>query len=159
MKTIPLNNRYGVKIAEAIVDDEDYEWLSAMNWHRTGLGYAAHGWAENGKPRLVLMHRLLTCALGFLDKVDHINGNRLDNRMENLRLCNDSINGLNPNNRGKGGKSGIRGVYQHHRGRWSARIMVRRKNVWLGLFDNKEDAARAVSMRLIEEVSAFGGRR
>lgn len=77
------------------------------------------------------------------DCVDHINGNTLDNRKENLRVCSHKEN---TRNRGAtySNKSGFKGVSQASRSvKWAATIGVDYKTVFLGNFDTKEDAARA----------------
>lgn len=75
----------------ALIDDVDYEKVSQLNWCYTAksdeLGYAK-GTGD------ILMHRLIMDAKRG-QEIDHINGNPLDNRRENLRFCNHSQNGGN----------------------------------------------------------------
>ena len=74
-------------------------------------------------------------------QVDHINGNRLDNRKENLRLVTKSQNMMN---RGvqKNSTSGYKGVNEHQ-GKWRAYILENGKQKHLGVFEDKKEAARA----------------
>lgn len=74
-------------------------------------------------------------------EVDHINGDRLDNRRENLRLCTRRQNTRNAKARSA---CGYRGV-SHDRGRWRSRIhhVGVGALVSLGSFDTPEEAARA----------------
>jgi hypothetical protein len=125
----------------ALVDDEDYERLSSFKWkahHR----YAARNVRRNGKFLTIMMHREILKAPSGMD-VDHINGDRLDNRRSNLRLATRSQNTRNR----KGNKnsiSGYKGVGWHARCRkWQAAIKTDDKQLYLGLFDAPEDAARA----------------
>lgn len=75
--------------------------------------------------------------------VDHINRDKLDNRMPNLRVCNDLENGQNAN-LSKANKSGVTGVWFNSKiGKWHAQIMVNRKNLYLGRYQNKEEAIKA----------------
>lgn len=72
--------------------------------------------------------------------IDHINGNRSDNRIENLRLATQSQNlantGIAISN-----KSGVRGVSWHKgANKWIANIVVMQKQIYLGLFDTLESA-------------------
>lgn len=78
---------------------------------------------------------------GYLPKMlDHIDGNGLNNRIDNLRLCNDAQNqaniGLKSSN-----KSGYKGVHWHkHHRRWCAQIRHDGKVLGLGYFDDPAEA-------------------
>lgn len=73
-------------------------------------------------------------------QVDHINGNRSDNRFINLRLVDRSEN-LKNKTIYKNNKSGCTGVYWHKQHRkWCAQISVNRKNLLLGVFKDKDEA-------------------
>ena len=81
--------------------------------------------------------------------IDHINRVKNDNRMENLRLADQSINMHNVDVR-VNSKSGVAGVtWRADRKKWNARIKVGYKNFNLGLFD---DVAAAVAARRAAEV-------
>lgn len=135
MKKIPLTKGMFVK-----VDDRDYETLSQHKWL-----YDA-GYAKRHKRRpergWIMMHRtLLEAPRGMF--CDHINGDKLDNRRSNLRVC---TNGQNMMNRGRqsNNSSGFRGVCWHRqRNKWRAYIKRNGKQIALGLFDSKEAAAQA----------------
>ena len=76
-------------------------------------------------------------------QIDHINGNRLDNRIQNLRPATNSENSRN-SQISKNNTSGITGVTYHAKAKkWVAQIMVNRKNHYIGLFDSKAAAAAA----------------
>lgn len=81
MKQIPITQgRF------AIVDDEDFERIAAHSWaiNPQGTGYAVRkGSKRRGEPRTVHMHREVLGLTGG-EIVDHINGNKYDNRVENL---------------------------------------------------------------------------
>ena len=90
------------------------------------------------------MHREIA-GLTWGDKlvVDHINGNPLDNRRTNLRVC---TNAENMRNRGKNknNTSGFKGVtYFKFAKLWKAQIKVDRKGVFLGYFKTPEAAHQA----------------
>ena len=76
-------------------------------------------------------------------QVDHIDGNRLNNRIENLR---EATSKQNNQNRKPTGSSGVKGVVWHKQSKkWVASICVNRKSVHLGSFENIEDAALAAT--------------
>lgn len=73
--------------------------------------------------------------------VDHINGDRSDNRIDNLRLANKSLNGANAA-LSKRNRVGIKGVYQRNN-RWAAQIRGNGRNLWLGTYDTPQAAQAA----------------
>lgn len=145
-KTIPLTRgQY------AIVDDEDYERLSKMKWtylHKHGKsegeGYGVHYYRVGSKVKAVQMHRLITDAPAGMD-VDHINGDGLDNRKSNLRVCTRSQNLRNQ--RVKSNKKGSRfkGVHRipNPKNPFVASIYVSGRLRYLGVFHSEVAAALA----------------
>ena len=126
---------------ETKISPEDFERVTSLKWlaQETSKGrfYAARrvGW----RGAYVYLHRFI---LG-VDKgqmVDHINGDTLDNRRENLRICSGA-----QNMRNRGPKSGrFKGVHRSTRsGRWVAQIKAGGPTKHIGTFDTAEDAARA----------------
>lgn len=87
--------------------------------------------------------------------IDHINRNPSDNRIENLRICNASQNAANSRIRSNN-TSGIRGVHWRpaHK-KWVANIMVGGRYLYLGCFENKEDAAKAFQLAAPEFFGEF----
>ena len=143
MKKIPLT-----KGKFALVDDEDFEKLSKFNWCYQGE-YAArwkskkNGEQKDGTSNIYYMHRVI---LGLSDRkesgleCDHINGNKLDNRRENLRTCTHAENMRNskPKNR-----FGYKGVVKYSSGKYQSMIWNGKKNLHLGMFVTVEEAAKA----------------
>jgi hypothetical protein len=136
----------------AIVDDEDYPKLGRFTWRKNNYGYVVRevhiGYVlkEGRKKRvrkMVLLHRSI---IGMLSKklvVDHINGDPLDNRRENMRVCTRSQNIRNAKIK-KTNKSGYKGVSWFKRKRkWVAYIHYMYKSYHLGYFNDLEDAAKA----------------
>lgn len=126
----------------ALVDDEDFEWLSEFKWCVNDENYAIRNVQKNGKWTTTRMHRDVLNAPDFM-QVDHVNCNPLDNRRCNLRLATNS---QNQRNRGsnKNNKSGFKGVsWRVSRQKWLAQIEIDGKGKHLGYFDTPEDAAQA----------------
>ena len=132
MKTLALAGKY--KHLEVIFDDEDYYRFQPYSLYRQSKGYASI--YEHGK--LKLIHRLITNAQSGLD-VDHINGNKLDNRRFNLRVV---TRGANVQNQKHWAKSGYKGVNQNGK-YWQASIYFNKERKFLGNFKIREDAAIA----------------
>jgi len=75
--------------------------------------------------------------------IDHINGNGLDNRLSNLRLCSQAENVLN-SKVSKNSKTGVKGVsYETERKKYRAQISKNNKLYFLGRFDKLEEAEKA----------------
>lgn len=122
----------------AIVDDDDYEELVKNKWHLTAQGYAARrATFSYYNSKIVSMHRTILNYDGNLF-VDHINGDKLDNRKENLRLATVAQNVMNSQKR----SGEYKGVSRSTKNRYRARLTVKGKELNLGLFDNQHDAAR-----------------
>jgi len=147
----------------ALVDAADYERLACYSWqarscrHPGGEKWYAKRdryWGDRsaGQPLTIHMHQEV---LG-LDRqglrVDHINGDGLDNRRANLRVATQSQNLQNAKRRAN--RSGFKGV-QRSRVRWVARIKVAGRSQHLGCFDLVEDAARAYNRAALEHFGQF----
>lgn len=129
-----------------LIDTADYEMVKPYCWCFDSYGYLVSRIGRNA----IKLHRLL---LPGANIVDHINGDKSDNRKANLRSCTEKENARNRLPR-DGSASGIVGVYRFKRtGKWYARIAVDGKRIFLGQFDNLEDAKRA---RTIAELRYFG---
>lgn len=97
------------------------------------------------------LHRIITGETILY--VDHINGNKLDNRKSNLRVCSNADNLKNRVKLPSSNTSGILGVrYRSDRSKWYAEIQVNNKKIRLGSYVDKEDAVRA---RLEAEIKYF----
>lgn len=150
MKQIPLTQDQ-----VALVPDDDHEWLSEPRWYAKWNSYTRSFYAlravttETGLPRqrLIRMHNAIwehhngPIPDGFT--VDHVGHDTLDNQLSNLRLATHSQQAQNRRLRSDN-KSGYRGVHWHKAtGKWTASIQVDGKRMHLGLFTDKDDAARA----------------
>ena len=137
----------------AIVDEDDYEWLSRWRWHATCRGYAAR---NKPKPErgLIFMHReILELPEGL--QGDHINGDKIDNRRCNLRPATDAENHRNRPLRADN-SSGFKGVRRRSDcNRWVAEISVGGRYLYLGLFESAVEAARAYNAAAVLHYGEF----
>jgi len=138
----------------ARVDVADFADVSRWNWCATKGGasdryskndkwYAARGRtpkekAATGRKAVVLLHRYIL-KVGPKQKIDHVDRDGLNNRRKNLRLATNAENAMNMPARNA---TGFKGVSRHKNG-WRAVIKHNYRNINLGSFDTKEDAARA----------------
>jgi hypothetical protein len=117
--------------------------------HKTGRETIKKG-TKNGEGyflvrvgyKTVSVHRLVVeTFIGCIDKkmqVDHVNGNRGDNTLENLRIVTHRDNCLNKETHRKGRLQGV--SFCKKTGKYRARICIGNDRIWLGTFDNEQDA-------------------
>jgi len=109
---------------------------------------------KNGKPTLVLLHRVLLGKPPVGQVTDHINGDKLDNRRENLRFCSSQQNQINRKNLNKNNTSGVRGVtWNAARQKWQVRLFINGINLYLGSFKTLTEAEE---VRRKAEIDYFG---
>ena len=126
----------------SMIDTEDWSIVRHYSWcadkTTSGKFYAK----TTVKRSSIRLHSLImNCPKGF--EVDHINGNTLDNRKANLRVCSHSENCKNQPVR-KNNSSGFTGVtFNKEKQKWTAQITINKKVTNLGRFNNKEDAILA----------------
>lgn len=138
----------------ALIDSEDYERVSEFRWTTGVYNYAANYNVRRGR---IILHRLVMNTPHGLS-TDHINGNTLDNRKQNLRICTHAQNTYN---RGKANKatSIYKGVsFSTGHQRYVAVIKINRKSIHIGNFVSEDDAATAYNFmaeRLHGEFARF----
>jgi HNH endonuclease len=146
----------------AIVDDEDFEWLAQWRWNyykeRTNGGYA-HRSAQriNGRRPHLLMHREIMSPIPNGMEVDHINGNKLDNRRCNLRYATPQQNRHN-RTRYSNSTTGLKGVTFNKKNKkkpFQSHICDRWKKIHLGYFSTPEEAATAYNNAAIRLHGSF----
>ena len=109
----------------------------------TKLRYGRHDKRMGKSAKIFLMHRVI---LGIDDpkiKIDHCDGNGLNNAYENLRVSTTSQNAANKR-KTSGASSQFKGIHWYTAlGKWKAMIRFNGKLMFLGHFSSEEDAARA----------------
>jgi len=142
------------------VDDKDVHLLNEKMWfvHKSyeGKMYVVRddylGLDENKKRimKRVFLHRTIMNPNSGSD-IDHVNGNGLDNRRKNLRVCSRQQNSAN---RGPLNGREYKGVFKHRK-KWLAQIGYNYKRIYLGCFHKKEDAAMAYNKKAVELFGNF----
>ena len=129
----------------ALVDAEDFEKLTQFRWwldRRRTTCYAYRQIVVNGRRRSVRMHQdVLKVRRGT--EIDHINGDGLDNRKENLRAANRRTQTRNSRPQLDRNFKGVTYQRRLKLSPWQARICVQGRQLHLGYFSSAEDAARA----------------
>ena len=141
-----------------LVDDKMFFILSHHLWRLAGAGYVSHNYKVRGvdgtrTTKLVYAHRLIMeIEYGSIKgkEVDHVNLDKLDNRLCNLRLSTRVLNNVNRkvqlNN-----TSGYKGVsWSSQKNKWVAKVSCRPKSVHVGFFDDPKEAHEAYSRVLTE---------
>lgn len=129
-----------------LIDREDYDLVSSYKWCVSSYGYAVRGTRKmvNGKSKSFIhyMHREIIGAPVGLE-VDHINGDKLDNRRSNLRVCTRQQNEWNkPANIRS--KTGYKGVFWSKQARkYASWINTNGKIKHLGFYESSVEAAKA----------------
>lgn len=136
-----------------IIDDDDFVILPDTNWRISPFDYiisSRNFQHSDGKFRPFFLHRLI---LRNYDKKlmgDHISGNRLDNRKENLRLCSPQDNLRNRHKKQSNSRHSKYFGVSIANGKWKAYIGVDSKYIHLGYHKTEEDAARAYNKKAEE---------
>lgn len=144
----------------ALVDDEDYQDLSQEKWYAlrdSNTFYAARGIRIDKKKSIEQMHRrILGLKRGDGKHTDHINGDGLDNRRNNLRIATNIQNGQNRTIRQSNNTSGFKGVCWYKKDKkWVAQIQINSQHKHLGYYKSKIDAATAYNRAAIKYFGKF----
>lgn len=133
-----------------LVDDEDYDLLSRFKWRVVKSGGGSQSFYAVATMRL---HRLIKkCPQGLM--IDHINGDTLDNRQCNLRVCTNSQNQQNTSSRG--GSSKYKNVsYSQRYNRWYAKFRYDGHEYFCGYHDTEEQARDSVIKKRAEICPEF----
>jgi hypothetical protein len=137
-------------------EKRDLKWVTSQ-WNNTFAGKEAFtSGAQGYKKGMILQHALTAHRVIWAmhngswpnGQIDHINGDRSDNRLENLRVVSNQGNSRNRKRR-IDNVSGVTGVRWDKKGRkWGAQIMADNKRVSIGFYD---DFAEAVAARKAAE--------
>jgi hypothetical protein len=134
-----------------MIDEADWPAVEPLTLYRSSNGYVYYSVWQDGRSQPYTLHAFLMDAPAG-SHIDHINGDKLDNRRANLRVTTPQINQLNRKALNRNNQSGVRGVGRLG-SRWRAQITVNRKNHHLGMFATMEEA---IAARRAAELEHYG---
>lgn len=155
-------NLFEQKILETLIVDETSP--TGLRWNNlaspkvrgkpagtvAGEGYFQVGPRIDGVQKRFFAHRVvwfLENGCWPKDQIDHVNGNKKDNRISNLREASPAENSRNVGMLTRN-TSGVKGVYfEKSTGKWGARIRFDRKQICVGMFDSIENAETAIRIK------------
>lgn len=147
MKTIELSQGF-----VALVDDDKFDEINKHKW------YCHHGYAIRKEGEATPQINMEHVVFGHVTKLDHNDGNRLNNQLWNLRPVTHSVNIQKAKLRSTN-TSGFRGVNFHKAtGKWIARITKDNIRLDLGSFSTAEEAAKVydeAAFKLFGALAAF----
>ena len=124
-----------------LIDKDDLEKVKDFCWCINGTKYVI-AWSPKAK-RMISLARTIMNEYRTDVIIDHINGDTLDNRENNLRRVSTQENNMNQR-LSKNNTSGHKGVHWHkNMGKWISNIGLNGKLLHIGYFDNYEDAVAA----------------
>lgn len=157
MKEIKLTGKYADGRV-ALVSDEDFERVMTRKWlYWPPYGRTQETVSAKIAGKRVKLHRFILQVVDPNIHVDHINGNRLDNTRDNLRLASLVENSRNrgPQRNNKLGFKGVRKLKQKAKNPFTAHINVNKKQIFLGGFASAEEAAKAYDVKAKELFGNF----
>lgn len=145
---IPLLGKIG-EGKETLLSIEDQLLVANKKLSLCRMGYVMI-WKDS---KTQYLHRVIAGAILKDEFVDHINGDKLDNRRENLRICTQQQNLCNRKKRADS-KQKYKGIRQVGK-KFQALINIDGKKKIIGFYTNEEEAARAYNEKALKLYGNF----
>jgi hypothetical protein len=130
-----------------------------MMQNTSNIGYKMITLSKNSVKKSFMVHRLVMAS--FFGKsnlhVDHIDGNKTNNNISNLRYCSHRENHSFDNVKKKRSSKYVGVSWNTKKGKWTAQISINNKNKYLGSFLTEKDAADAYKNKLSNHYSTLRG--
>jgi hypothetical protein len=137
-----------VKNNKILLDKNDYEQLKDISWHIGAKGYVM---SNNN----LYLNRVIMKTPKGMD-TDHINGNKLDNRKQNLRIATRTQNNLNKGKQSTKASSKYKGVgWDKNRSLWMSFTTIKNKFKSFGRFKTEKEAAIKYNQEIIKYYGGF----
>ena len=146
--------------ANALVSKNCIDTILVFSWYLGKDNYPVAYQSVDGKIKLgkgLKMHKLLHLNAPSGMVIDHINRNRLDNRMENIRICTQKENSFNTS-KNKNSKNKYKGVKQMKNGLWKASITHNKNKYEINDIPNELDAAKVYDSMAEELFGDYAGK-
>ena len=143
-KKVIINSKKNGKFI-VLVDADNYEKMLKLNSLKWSVTISPTGniyflKRVNGRKQIYLHRWIMNAKKGTI--VDHIDRDTLNNTKKNLRFCTKASNCRNSGKQSNN-TSGVNGVcFDKKIKKWTARIYVNKKQIYLGSFKDKYDASK-----------------
>lgn len=147
----------------AFIDDEDFHLISSRKWayhidkKNSSNEYAVSSYYEDSKVKAYRMHRVILGISNPKILIDHIDGNGLNNRRLNLRICTPQQNCRNHKSKNKNSNHLFKGVsnvsYKSNsivKKPFRAHITIDNRYIHLGCFVTQEEAAKSYDLNALK---------